>query len=123
VIKRRDRRAFPGVNWIPQTRWVEACRLNSSGIEELTPFAVDAVRAYRAGCAPAAQALAANIFTTVIHVQLTLEYFGQARSEFERLAPDKTTFRYLRAAAIYAAARSAVDEYYGRPDESASCAR
>jgi hypothetical protein len=98
---------------------LEAClgEIGENGLEELTSFAVEAVTAYRGGCPAAAQALAANVLTTVMHVQLTLGTFEEARREFERLSPDQTSFRYLRAAAIYSAVRRGVEIYYGREDE------
>jgi hypothetical protein len=86
-------------------------------LQESREIAIEAVECYREGKVRGAQALATNLFSTLIHANLEQESFAQARAAFTKDDPMHVNIGRFRLVAILRTAGRAIDVYRGKPNE------
>lgn len=74
----------------------------------------DAIRAFRGGHGKAAQALAASVFASTIHLAFQTGKFGKIRDKMTDKHPDDAVIGQLRLRTIYLATARALDDF--RPE-------
>jgi hypothetical protein len=91
--------------------------ISDPSLHESRDSAAEAVECYRDGKPRGAQALATNLFSTLIHENLEQPSFAKARAEFTRDDPMHVNIGRFRLVAILRTAGRAIDVYRGEPDE------